>query len=67
MGYHPWFEPLWRRLLTLALCVVWVAFEAGQDMSSLWFWAALALTGVGTYDFFLAGHYGKATGQDDAG
>ncbi len=64
MGYHPWFEPLWRRIATLAVCVIWVAFEAGRDTSSLWFWGALVLTGIAVYDFFLAGHYGKKTDQD---
>lgn len=25
---HPFFRPLWRRLVTLAVCAGWLAFEA---------------------------------------
>ena len=37
---HPWFAPLYRRLIAVAVCVVWLAleFHAGEQ-----FWSAIAL------------------------
>jgi hypothetical protein len=60
MGYHPWFEPLWRRLATVAVCVLWLAFEASYDALSLWFWLALAILILAVWDLLLSGKYGRS-------
>jgi hypothetical protein len=59
-GYHPWFEPLWRRLLILGVCLAWTIFEAVHDLSSLWFWVATAVTAWGVWELFLSGRYGRS-------
>jgi hypothetical protein len=41
---HPWFRPLHRRVLTILVCVLWLAFEAWTEPGSLWFWLVFALT-----------------------
>ena len=43
--HHPFFEPLWRRIATVAACVGWAAveFAIGNNM-----WALLFL-GIGAY------------------
>ena len=49
----PFFLPLWRRVLTVAVCLGWAAFEfAGGAV----FWAILfgALGLYAAYEFFLA-------------
>lgn len=57
-GYHPWFEPLWRRLLTVGLCVAWLAVEGlGSRAFDLWFWIALAALLWAVWDLFLSGKY----------
>jgi hypothetical protein len=58
-GRHPWFEPLWRRLAVLAVCLGWVGLEAWNEPGGLWLWVALAVTGWGVWDLFLAGKYGR--------
>jgi hypothetical protein len=41
---HPWFRPLHRRVLTVAFCAVWLAYEAWEQPGSLWFWLVLGFT-----------------------
>ena len=33
---HPWFNPLYRRLLTTVFCAVWLAIELWKAPSSIW-------------------------------
>ncbi|SIN99255.1 hypothetical protein [Vannielia litorea] len=49
---HPWFGPLWRRVLVTALCFAWAAFELamGSPGWALLFAAAGAWCG---YQFFV--------------
>jgi hypothetical protein len=61
---HPWFEPLYRRVLTTAFCVSWLIFELFQG-DSFWLILVAAATGFALWDFFLSGNYGK--GGADAG
>lgn len=65
MQPHPWFNPLYRRVLTMAFCVIWLIFEASRDLSGLWTLMALAVTAWGAWDFFLAKHY--PVNEDEAG
>lgn len=57
MAAHPWFRPLHRRVLTTAVCGLWLAFESVLAPASVWFWLALGTTVYALWDFFLAGHY----------
>ena len=41
---HPWFRPLHRRVLTVAFCAAWLAYEAWEQPGSLWFWLVLGFT-----------------------
>ena len=57
MQPHPWFNPLYRRILTAAFCILWLGFEAHNDPGSMW---TLIFTGISAWaiwDFFLAGRY----------
>jgi hypothetical protein len=60
MGHHPWFEPLGRRVATMGLCLLWLAFETWQEAGGLWFWVAAATAAYGGWDLFLSGKYGRA-------
>lgn len=42
---HPWFRPLWRRLLLVTLILAWGLFEL---ISGAPFWA-VAFFGIGAY------------------
>ena len=57
MQPHPWFNPLYRRVLTACVCVIWLAVEAYSDPGSIWSLLAMGVTAWAVWDFFLAGHY----------
>jgi hypothetical protein len=57
---HPWFRPLYRRVLTIAVCIAWLAFEAWNEPGSLWFWLVFALTAYAVI------HLGFGRPDDDA-
>lgn len=39
---HPWFAPLHRRVLTLAVCLAWLGFEIWEGPGGeVWFFLAL--------------------------
>lgn len=63
---HPWFIPVYRRVLTLAVCVLWVTIELiGQEM--MWVMIAGAACGYAVWEFFLGPAYrgvGKAAPPD---
>lgn len=63
---HPWFNPLYRRVLTLAVCLGWLIFEffAGE---MVWLILAAGASGYAVWDFFLSGRYPMATGDDTGG
>lgn len=56
MGSHPWFQPLYRRALTLAFCLAWFGFEIWSG-SGFWQVIAAAFSGYAIWDFFLSGNY----------
>ncbi len=66
MQYSPWFEPLWRRVLVIAFCCLWVLFELWYQPHGMWLWVALGLLAYGGFEFFLSGRYGKG-GPPEAG
>ncbi|MSU90949.1 hypothetical protein GE300_15245 [Rhodobacteraceae bacterium 2CG4] len=50
---HPWFRPVWRRLLVTAVAVVWTGVELA---GGAFFWATLfgALSVYCIHQFFIA-------------
>lgn len=50
---HPWFRPLWRRVLVVAICLGWAAFELAGGAP---FWAILfgAAGLYAAWSFFVA-------------
>lgn len=58
MAAHPWLEPLYRRVLTLAVCVAWLVYELFQQ-EPFWLLMAGTFTGYAVWDFFLSGNYRK--------
>ena len=63
---HPWFIPLYRRVITMAVCVAWLVFELiGQQ--SFWLILAGAVNGYAIWEFFLGPTYrnaGKTSAPD---
>lgn len=53
---HPWFQPLYRRVIVAAVCVGWLTFELIQN-EPLWIMLSGAATGYAAWDFFLSGNY----------
>lgn len=49
---HPFFRPLWRRLLIIAVCIGWAIFEFAMGAQT-WGFIALAFTGYGVWQFLL--------------
>ena len=64
MVNHPWFRPLWRRLMISGLCVAWAVAEAlyGQPP---WDWIVIALAVYAVWGFFVADTYRTAKRQDE--
>lgn len=49
---HPFFRPLWRRVLIVAICIAWSIFEFVTNAP---FWGTLALgfAAYGVWQFFI--------------
>lgn len=63
MKAHPWFNPLWRRVLVFAVCFAWFLGELwGGDR----FWQGMTflLTAYAAWDFFLRSAYPTETEPD---
>lgn len=54
---HPWFNPLYRRILTCAFCALWCAVEFWKAPGSIWAILAAGFTAWTLFDFFLARNY----------
>lgn len=53
---HPWFIPLYRRVLTFAVCVAWLVMELiGQQM--MWAMISGAVCAYAIWEFFLGPNY----------
>ena len=56
---HPWFIPLYRRVITMAICVAWLVFElVGQQ--PFWLIMAGAVNVYAIWEFFLGPNYRSA-------
>ena len=53
---HPWFVPLYRRILTMAFCVAWLLFELIGEQS-FWLVIAAAVNAYALWEFFLGPAY----------
>ena len=51
---HPWFRPLYRRVLTVAFCVAWLAYESWEQPGSPWFWIVFAFTAYAAMTLLIA-------------
>ena len=61
---HPWLVPLYRRVLVLAVCCGWLAFETLQhEQNAFWLLIASLTTGYAVWEFFLGPNYRKRDGD----
>ncbi|MFD2238715.1 DUF3329 domain-containing protein [Aureimonas populi] len=60
---HPFFRPLWRRVLVVAFCLAWSAIEWYNDQT---FWGVLTLliAAYGVWALFLNFDAGPASGEE---
>ncbi|WOI55240.1 hypothetical protein [Palleronia sp. LCG004] len=51
-GAHPFFRPLWRRVVITAICLVWAVVELSRGSPG---WAAIfgAMGALCIYEFFI--------------
>ena len=50
---HPWFDPLWRRIVLVCFCAAWVGIEYYfQNMS--WVYITLAITAYAFWSYLIA-------------
>ena len=54
---HGWFNPRYRRVLTVAFCAIWTALELWYEPGSIWTMLMLGVTVYAAYDFFYSGKY----------
>ena len=50
---HPFYRPLWRRIVIVAAIAGWLAFEIFHTRDSLWITVAAAALAYGLWTFFL--------------
>ncbi|NVK35816.1 MAG: hypothetical protein HWE23_15115 [Rhodobacteraceae bacterium] len=49
---HPFFAPLWRRVLLTAFCGAWAGFEF-YNQNSTWGWLTVMITVYAIWTFFI--------------
>ena len=62
---HPFYKPLWRRVVIVAVIVFWVGFEFYMGQRGLWLALAVGMLIYAVYTFFLT--WPKDEPTDDAG
>lgn len=50
---HPWFAPLYRRIVVVAVCLLWLALEAYAG-EQVWTLIAVAVTGYAVWALLIA-------------
>jgi hypothetical protein len=50
---HPFFQPLWRRIVIVGLVAVWLGFEVIYTKDTLWMSVATVMLIYGIWSFFL--------------
>lgn len=51
---HPFYKPLWRRIVIVLTIVAWLGFEIYQSNSGLWMAIAAGILAYAVYTFFIA-------------
>lgn len=51
---HPFYKPLWRRVVIVLTIVAWLGFEIYQSNSGLWMAIAAGILAYAVYTFFIA-------------
>jgi len=62
---HPFYKPLWRRVVIVLVIVAWLAFEVFSSQSGLWIGLAAAALAYAVYVFFIT--WPKEGPKDDGG
>ena len=60
---HPFFRPLWRRILLVAFCALWAAWEI-YNGERFWAYLTLGITAYGAWVFLFT--YNRPTGKPKA-
>jgi TctA family transporter len=50
---HPFYKPLWRRILIIAAVALWAAYEVTVTQSGLWMVVALGVLGYAVWTFLI--------------
>jgi hypothetical protein len=59
-----WFRPLWRRLIVMAVIVIWIGWEWLYTHDPFWQWVTVGLFAYAIWTLFIS--FDKKTGGDDA-
>ena len=62
---HPFYKPLWRRVVIVLVIAVWFGFELYMGGGGLWLALAAGSLGYAVYTFFLT--WPKDEGPKDEG
>lgn len=61
---HPFYKPLWRRVMIVAVIFFWLCFEIYTSSSEIWIVLALAMLAYAVYTFFLTWPKDDPPGQN---
>jgi hypothetical protein len=50
---HPFFQPLWRRIVIVAAVAAWLAFEVFYTRDTLWMSVAAGMLAYGAWSFLI--------------
>jgi hypothetical protein len=50
---HPFYKPLWRRVVIVIVVALWAAFEFYMGQRGLWLWIAIGALAYAVYTFLL--------------
>lgn len=50
---HPWFDPLWRRILLVAFCAGWTGVEYAFE-NTTWVYIMVAITAYAGWSYLIA-------------
>jgi hypothetical protein len=62
-NYHPFLDPLWRRIVLVVLVAGWAAYEVILAREPLWMMIAIAMLAYGCWAFIL--NWPKMPGPSD--
>ena len=50
---HPFFQPLWRRIVLVVVVAAWLSFEVFYTYDTLWMSVATVMLIYGVWTFFI--------------